>query len=168
MDIFITQFHQHKMKKLIIISTFVFLFDLISKIVVSNVLSLNKSVCIIKNFFYLTYSKNYGAAFSIMQNSRFLLITISVIVLFIIVYYINKNNKNNKIEIVGYSIIIGGLIGNLFDRIVYGYVIDFFDFYIFDYDYAIFNIADCAIIIGIFILIIDNIRRIKKDENNSR
>ena len=50
--------------------------------------------------------------------------------------------------------VLGGALGNLLDRIIYGYVIDFFDFYIFSYDYPIFNMADCFIFVGVIILII--------------
>ena len=144
----------NKYKSIIIILILIIITDLLSKILISSLLVLNKPFCIINNFFYLTYSKNYGAAFSILQNNRFLLIIISFLILFIIINYLKKNYVKNKFELIGYSLVICGLIGNLIDRIIYGYVIDFFDFYIFGYEFAIFNIADCAIVIGIIILII--------------
>ena len=131
----------------------VLIVDFISKLFISNYFILNKSVSVINKFFYITYTNNYGAAFSIMQNSRFLLIFISVLVLFILVYYLNKKKIDNRLEIFCYSLLLGGLLGNLVDRIIYGYVIDFFDFYIFGYEFAIFNVADVAIVISIIILI---------------
>ena len=64
-----------------------------------------------------------------------------------------KKFKNNKRNIIAFSCIYGGLIGNLIDRIFHGYVIDFIDFYIFNYNYPIFNIADASICIGVCLLI---------------
>ena len=61
---------------------------------------------------------------------------------------------------VGYSFIIGGAIGNLIDRIMYGYVVDFLDFKIFGYNYPIFNLADTFIVVGMFILIIISFREV--------
>lgn len=155
------------MKKIVIISSIVFIIDLISKIIIINTLKINESIIIIKNFFNITYTKNFGAAFSIMQNSRLLLIITALIILYIIILYLKKNKIDNNIEIVGYSLIIGGLLGNLFDRIIYGYVIDFLDLYILNFDFAIFNIADSSIVIGIILLLIISIRR-SIDENKSR
>ena len=131
----------------------IILFDFLTKLLVSNLLYINSSVAVIKGFFNITYTKNYGAAFSILENYRFLLIVFSIIVLFVILYYLKKNNITNKFEVFSYSLILGGLVGNLIDRIFYGYVIDFFDFCLFGYDFAIFNLADVAIVVGIMILI---------------
>lgn len=64
-----------------------------------------------------------------------------------------KKFKENKRNIIAFSLLIGGLLGNLIDRIIHGYVIDFIDFYIFNYNYPIFNIADVCICIGVFILL---------------
>ena len=72
-------------------------------------------------------------------------------------------------EVVGYSFIIGGALGNLIDRIVYGYVIDFFDFSIFGYDFPVFNIADSAIVIGVILIVIFSfIKGDVKNEIDSR
>lgn len=142
------------MKKIFIISLITFILDLIIKLIIKNVLVLQESVCIISNFFKLTYVNNYGAAFSILENNSMFLIAISIIVLLCIIIYIIKNSINNKLEILGYGLLLGGIVGNLFDRICYGYVIDYLDFTILNYDFAIFNLADTAIVIGIIILII--------------
>ena len=87
-----------------------------------------------------------------------MLLILSVIVLFIINKYINKE-KLNKSENIIYGMIIGGILGNLFDRLIYGYVIDFIDFKIFGYDYPVFNLADTFIVVGIILLIIISIRK---------
>lgn len=136
---------------LVIIS---FLIDLISKIIVSKILSINEVIVVIKDFFNITYVRNTGAAWSIFAGETLGLIIISLIIIALICYYISKNKIKSKLELVGYSLILGGAIGNLYDRIVYGYVIDFLDFYIFGYDYPIFNLADSFIFVGVILVII--------------
>ena len=127
--------------------------DIVSKLVVSKLMDVNDSIIIIKNFFNITYVRNTGAAFSIFAGERWLLLMVSIIIISIIFCYVYKNKLKNKLEMLGYSMILGGAIGNFIDRIVYGYVIDFFDFYIFGYDYPIFNMADTFIFIGVLLLI---------------
>ena len=136
---------------LVIIS---FLIDLISKIIVSNLLDVNEMIVVIKDFLNITYVRNTGAAWSIFAGETLGLIVISLIIIALIIYYVSKNKFKSKLELFGYSLILGGAIGNLYDRIVYGYVIDFLDFYIFGYDYPIFNLADSFIFIGVLILVI--------------
>ena len=145
-------------KKPYIIALFFFLIDFFTKQIVIKVLELGKSIPVINNFFYLTYTKNTGAAWSILKDQRILLLIVSVIVLFLINQFMNKE-KISKIECLSYGMIIGGICGNLIDRLFYGYVIDFLDFKIFGYDYPIFNLADSFIVIGIIILIIASIRK---------
>lgn len=142
------------MKILIFLSIFFFLIDLISKIVVDNLLFLGESIKIINNFFNITYVRNTGAAFSILSKHTYLLVFVSIFIITLILYYINKNKPKTKIEYISYSMILGGAVGNLYDRIVYGYVIDFLDFNIFGYEYPIFNLSDSFIFIGVLILII--------------
>lgn len=140
---------------MIIIFTIVFfIVDIVSKLVVSNLMDVYDSVIIIKDFFYITYVRNTGAAWSIFSGETLGIVIVSLMIILGIIYYIFKNNPESKLEKLGYGMILGGAIGNLFDRIIYGYVIDFFDFYIFGYDYPIFNLADSFIFVGVIILII--------------
>ena len=150
---------------MIIITIILILLDAISKMIISNNLTLNKSITIIPNFFYLTYAHNYGGAWSICENSTLIITIVSFIVILGISYYIFKNKVTKKIEVIGYSLLLGGAIGNLIDRVMYGYVIDFFDFYIFGYDFPVFNIADIGIITGIILLAISMILEAKKNDN---
>ena len=137
----------------IIISIILLCIDLLTK---------TDSITIIKNFFYLTYINNDGAAFSILVGKRIFLILIAVLVIVMLIRYIKKNNIQNKLELVSISLIIGGSLGNLMDRVVRGYVIDFLDFKIFNYNFPIFNLADTFIVIGVFLLLLKEIRK----ENN--
>jgi len=154
-------------KRTYIIAFLFFMIDLISKQLVSHFLILNKSITVIDNFFYLTYTKNNGAAWSILQDERLPLLILTVIILYIIYKNLKKEYLNN-IEHLSYGILFGGILGNFFDRLIYGSVIDFLDFYIFGYNYPIFNLADCFIVIGIILVIIINIRKDKNNERNNR
>ena len=145
-------------KKPYVIASFFFLIDFISKLIISNKLSLGQSKQIIHNFFYITYVRNKGAAWSILEDHRILLLIITVISLFLINKYMNKE-KLSKIEELIYGLIIGGIVGNLFDRLIYSAVIDFLDFRIFGYNYPVFNFADTFIVIGILALIIFSLRK---------
>lgn len=140
---------------LIVILAIVFLvIDIVSKVIVSNFMNVYDSVVIIKDFFYITYVRNTGAAWSIFADNTWIVIILSLIIIGIIIMYIYKRKPKTILEKIGYSLILGGAIGNFIDRIVYGYVIDFFDFYIFGYDYPIFNLADIFIVIGVMLLVI--------------
>ncbi len=154
-------------KRPYIIAFLFFIIDLISKLLISNLLELGKSIKIINNFFYITHVRNFGAAWSILEDQRILLLIISVIVLFLINKFMNKEELS-KLENISYGMIIGGIIGNLFDRIIYSYVIDFIDFRIFGYNYPVFNLADTFIVIGIIIMVIITIRKEYHERNNSR
>ncbi len=146
----------------IIISIILLCIDQISKLLVVNLLTKTDSITIIKKFFYLTYINNDGAAFSILVGKRIFLILIAVLVIVMLIRYIKKNNIQNKLELVSISLIIGGSLGNLMDRVIRGYVIDFLDFKIFNYNFPIFNLADTFIVIGVFLLLLKEIRK----ENN--
>ena len=137
-------------KSLIITSTILFL-DLLSKYLIFSFLDLNKSYVIIKNFFYISPLKNIGAAFSILENNNMLLITISILILIYLILSLNKK-KDKLFNYLSYGLLIGGLLGNLFDRLVFKYVRDFISFDIFGYSFPVFNIADIAIVIGAILL----------------
>lgn len=146
------------MKKIIPISIICLLLDQISKLLITNNLVINETYIVINNFFNITLVHNDGAAWSILSGNRLLLIIISFIALLIIYFLFIRNKKLTKLETIIYGMLIGGIIGNLIDRILYGYVIDFFDFKLFSYNYPVFNIADCCIVIAVILLIIDVVK----------
>ena len=156
------------MKKIGIISLIVIIIDRILKVLVTNNFVLNVRNKIIDGFFYITNCHNEGAAFSLFSGNVLFLIFITLIVLFLIYRTINKENVN-KIGILAYGLLLGGILGNLYDRIFYGYVIDYLDFVIFKFNIAIFNLADAAIVIGAILLIVfegsDNDGRKNKDRS---
>ena len=150
---------------IIILSVLVLIIDQISKLIVVKSLDQNSSIEVIKSFFYLTRTNNTGAAFSILLGKRILLIIITVLVLIYVFYYLKKNKVTNKLVMLSYSLIIGGSLGNLIDRVIYGYVIDFLSFKIGTYNFPIFNLADTSLTIGVILLIIINWKGKENDSN---
>ena len=142
------------MKKIGIISLVFILIDFIVKIIVNSNMNVYDSIIIIPNFFSITYVRNIGAAFSIMENSRILFIIIGFISLILIYKYLIMNKVINKYLMISYSMLIGGIIGNMIDRIIYGYVIDYLSFNIFGYSAPIFNLADTFIVVSIIMLLL--------------
>jgi signal peptidase II len=132
-----------------IIVTFLVVFaDRITKLFFSDLLAYGESLPVIHNVLHMTLIHNTGIAFGFFKDQGIVFIVIPIIAIFLLifnVYYYRKNNEAlSRIYIVSFSLILGGAIGNLIDRIVYGYVIDFIDFHI----WPVFNIADSAITIG--------------------
>ncbi len=151
-------------KKILLIATLVFTLDQISKAVINITMSVGTSICVIPDFFYLTYYQNSGAAWGILKSKQLFLSIISIIML-IIIYHYMYSFKRNKRNTLAFGLLIGGILGNLLDRLIFGYVKDFLHFYIFDYSFPIFNISDIAIVIGIFLIII---AVLKGEEVNGR
>lgn len=157
-----------KQKKIPWIAISVIMLDQLTKFLISKNLNLLDTITVIKNFFYLTYTTNTGGAWSILEGKQLLLILISIIFLILLVSYLKKEEQENKLSIIGYNLIIGGIIGNLIDRIFLRYVIDFLSFIIINYHFPIFNIADTAIVVGILLLIIEQIRSEIDERTKSR
>ena len=154
-------------KKVIIYSFIIVIVDLISKLVIDKLLKINETISIINNFFSITKVFNRGASFSMFIGYRLLFILIGIITIVVLFKYLN-NFKVNIRNIFAFSLLIGGIIGNLIDRVIYGYVIDFLDFNIFGYDAPIFNIADTCICIGAFLLFYAIMKREDINEIDSK
>ncbi len=150
----------------LIITLICTLIDQIVKIIIVGTMTTHSSYSIIPNFFSITYVENDGAAWSIFSGNRIFLIIISLIALILIYLYFIKNKNMNKFEFINYSILLGGIIGNLLDRIKYGKVIDYLDFKIFNYDFPVFNFADMCIVISIILLVIYSFKDGIKNANN--
>lgn len=155
------------MKKIFIISFIILVVDIISKRLIISSMIERESINIINNFFSITYARNTGVAFSFLDGYVDLIVIVTLIIIVMMFMYI-KNNIRNNIEVVSYSLVIGGAVGNLLDRIIYGYVVDFLDFNIFGYKAPIFNLADTFIVIGVMMLIIFSRENGGKNEVNSR
>ncbi|WP_425445992.1 signal peptidase II [Dethiothermospora halolimnae] len=125
------------------------LIDQITKFYAIDLLKNDLPYVIIDNFLQFNYLENYGAAFGKLQDKKVFLIIVTIIVIIGIIFYLIKNKKLTTMSKISMVMIISGAIGNLIDRIKYGYVVDFIDvkFGSF-YDYPVFNIADSVIVVG--------------------
>jgi signal peptidase II len=128
------------------------LIDQISKLIISSSFSLGESMPIIKDVLHLTYIHNRGAAFGMMANSRWVFMIISSVAILLMAAYLYIGRAESKLYTVSLAIIISGGIGNMIDRIAYGYVIDFIDFCLIDF--YVFNIADSFVCVGAGLLIL--------------
>ena len=142
------------MTTIIILSLIFLIIDQITKILVIKFLPLSGSIEIIKNFFYIIPTNNTGAAFSILIGQRIFLILITITILIFLIQYIKKNKIERKLDIISFSFIIGGSLGNLIDRIIRGSVIDFISLKLGNYNFPIFNIADTLIVVGVILLLL--------------
>jgi len=141
----------------------IFGLDRLTKIAVSTWLPLNTPRPVFHPYLYFTYIKNKGAAFGILQNQQVLLIVSGLLVLVIFWFY-RKELLQYPVGRVGATFLIAGDLGNLFDRVFYGGVIDFIDSRV----WPIFNVADMCIDLGIILLLFDFwILKSKKPENVS-
>lgn len=128
--------------------------DQYSKQVVITYLDLGEKMEVIPNFFYVNHVRNTGAAWSLFDGQRTLFIIITILAIIGFGYLLLKIKNNTILHKISYLLIIGGSIGNLIDRISYGFVVDFLDFYIFGYDYPVFNIADSFLVVGVILYLI--------------
>lgn len=139
-------------KKILLNSSFLFIFDQLTKFLVERFIGDNK-ITIIPNFFNIDLAFNTGGAFSIMNKYTIIIILAS----FLCIYFLKEIQKeivNSKLKLVTFSLLYGGIFGNLFDRILFGGVRDFLDFEFWGYHFPTFNFADVFIVIGMILLII--------------
>ncbi len=122
-------------------------------------------------FFNLLYVHNYGAAFSFLSEAggwqRWLFAVLALGISAMLMYWMRKTPANQKMINIAYALVIGGALGNLFDRLVHGYVIDFLDFYVGNYHWPAFNIADSAICVGAALIILDSFLSAKKEKQSN-
>ena len=151
-----------------VISALVIVLDQLTKYWISQSLAPGESVPVTP-FFNLVLTYNTGAAFSFLSRAsgwqRGLFILIAVLASLLMIYFIRRYHREKRFS-VGLSMILGGALGNLWDRIVLGHVVDFLDFYFQAYHWPAFNVADSAITCGAVLLIWDSFyKRTAKREN---
>ena len=147
------------------LSAVAFVVDLLTKYIVVQKFDLYESVNVLPVFNHTDVS-NYGAAFSFLADhsgwQQYFFILLALAISGMLVYFLAKNNAQQKIQNSAYALIIGGALANMVDRAYNGFVVDFFDFYWDIYHYPVFNIADIAICIGAGLLALDAFKNEKK------
>ena len=133
--------------------------DQVSKLVVSGSMQLYQSIKIMP-YFNLTYVHNTGAAFSFLSDAggwqRWFFAGLAVIISTVMVVWLAKLKQHETLLAVALSLVLGGAIGNLIDRLAYGYVIDFLDVYYQSWHWPAFNIADSAITLGVVLMLLES------------
>jgi signal peptidase II len=124
---------------------------------------LNESVSVIDGFFNITYVRNTGVAFGIFSSitspvKSLLLSVFTAFAAIVVVTYSVRNSPRNRLLQVALALILGGALGNLYDRLAYGYVVDFLEFYAGTYHWPSFNVADSAISVGVALLALEIVR----------
>jgi len=151
----------HLMRKLhLLIALSVVILDRVAKWAVARNIALHDSIPVIPDFFRITHVENRGAAFGLFADSPSewkiaVLVLFSVVALVIVSALLWRNSHAMSTTGVGLALILGGAIGNLWDRLVSGKVVDFLLFYIGQYQWPAFNVADSAIVIGAGLLVIE-------------
>ena len=158
-----------KVYRWLALSIVVIVLDQISKQMVMDSMTLFQSIEL-TSFFNLYYVHNYGAAFSFLSEQSgwqrwFFTIVTSGVTLGIL-YWLSKLKASQTLLIAALVFVVGGAVGNLIDRVLFGYVIDFIDWHYGGYHWPAFNVADAAISLGAVLLILDTIINPETEDNN--
>jgi signal peptidase II len=152
---------------LIVVFCVVLFFDQITKAYVSRTLPKFQSVEVIQNFFHITHVRNTGAAFGLLAGPAhplrtILFVVISGIAIGAILLIYRKIEDDDTLHALAFSLLLGGAVGNLVDRVWMGHVIDFLDFHWYDHHWPAFNFADSAICGGIGLIILNMVMGAKR------
>lgn len=161
------------------LSIVVLLLDQLTKYLTIEMLDLYESYQVL-SFFNFTYARNYGAAFSFLGDAggwqKYLFTGIALVVSTYLLYSMKTTSATHRWINCAYALILSGAIGNVLDRLIFGYVVDFLDFDLGFYRWPTFNVADIAIFIGAAMIIIDSLfwaeqrekQKIKDNNNDSK
>ncbi|WP_022941672.1 signal peptidase II [Psychromonas hadalis] len=152
------------------ISVIMLIIDQVTKYWTVQALELYESYEIL-SFFNFTYARNYGAAFSFLSDAggwqKYFFTSIAFAVSAFLLYSLKKNSVTKRWENIAFTLVLSGAIGNVMDRLMFGYVVDFLDFDLGFYRWPTFNVADMAIFIGATMIIIGSILYPEVDEKKT-
>lgn len=155
------------MLKWLWLSFVVLVLDQITKLAVAANMQLYQSIQVLP-FFNLTYVHNTGAAFSFLSEAggwqRWFFAVLAFVISVVIAVWLARLKRHETLLAVSLALVLGGAVGNLIDRLAYGYVIDFLDVYYRDWHWPAFNIADSAITIGVALMLAESFGLGKKSE----
>lgn len=147
------------MLKWLWLSLLAIILDQVSKLVVDNTMQLYESIPLIP-YFNLTYVHNTGAAFSFLSEAggwqRWFFAVLALVISAVLSVWLARLEKHETLLALALSLVLGGAIGNLIDRLAYGYVIDFLDVYYNTWHWPAFNIADSAITLGVMLMLAES------------
>lgn len=146
-----------KRDKLLYLITLIVLIggDQFTKHLITSSMQLGQSQVIINDFFYFTYAHNTGVAWGMLAGHLWLFIIVALVSAVLMIIFFRKTTKREVLTRFGLVLTFAGMVGNLIDRVVFGYVRDFIDVIIVNYNFPIFNIADMAVVIGVALIIIE-------------
>ena len=152
------------------ISGLIVCLDQVTKYLIYSNMPLHSSIPIIDGFFSITYITNPGAAFGFLSTApapfrTVFFIAVIIAAILLIIYSLHKYDEGGRPFTLSLSFIMGGAVGNLIDRIRFGEVVDFLDFYIGPHHWPAFNVADSAISVGAFLLFVEMIRKAREKDN---
>jgi len=150
------------------IAAFVFVLDYVTKKIIARNIDLNtEQINVIGDFFLIAHIRNRGAAFGILEGQRWFFVLITIVVVSAIAWYLQRSYRQGRVlMLVALGMILGGAIGNFLDRSIYGEVVDFLQFNFGSYTFPLFNVADCGIVCGVGLIILDALLT-PKQENES-
>jgi len=147
------------MLKWLWLSLLVVVLDQGSKLIIDNSMRLYQSIPVMP-YFNLTYVHNTGAAFSFLSEAggwqRWFFAGLAILISAVIAVWLARLKQHETLLAIALSLVLGGAIGNLIDRLTYGYVIDFLDVYYGDWHWPAFNIADSAITLGVILMLVES------------
>jgi signal peptidase II len=157
----------------LLIALVVVLLDRWTKHIVAKRISLYSHIQVIPSFFSLTHTENTGAAFSLFADSNAhwktaMLIVFSMVALLVVSVLLWRNHHAHVATGIGLSLIMGGAVGNLWDRLARGRVVDFLLFYVKRYQWPVFNLADSAIVVGAGLLVLEILFHKSSSQEDSR
>ena len=147
----------------LIIAAVVLILDQITKFLISSNMVLFEDIPVISGFFHITYVQNTGMAWSMLSGQQFLL-SLAAFVAIGVMLWVLICRKPDAVTTVSIGFMMAGAAGNLIDRLMFNYVRDFLNFYIFGYDFPVFNVADIALCIGVGLLILDSFIEERKEK----
>lgn len=147
-----------KLTGVIFFSIIMLVIDQAIKMYLSETMVFNQTTVLVKDFLNITLVKNTGAAFSILNDNTLLLIGIGIFATIGIILYVSKMVELNDLDVFTYSLLLGGVLGNLVDRIFRGYVVDYISLNIFGYHFPIFNFADICIVGSVILIFMSMVK----------
>ena len=164
---------QTKVRTVSLIVAIILILDQVTKVLISHTLALHESILVIEPFFHLTYERNTGAAFSLFAQTPawfrqpFFLGATGVAIVALILF-LRQTDSANRLLVVAIAAVLGGAVGNLIDRLLYGEVIDFLLLHWRGYYWPAFNVADSCITLGVIGLLWSSIQEYRAEKKYGR